>query len=858
MQEAVESFEFCLPQEVPIGSKGTNSKEQSLVKQNLQKAISHLPPQMKQILSDCLKKHNIACRISGEEDNSKSWYTEYLKSVLKWSAASRRYLASESLETADTPAPAPAPAPGVHPPSNGRARSSVLAPSSSKTSNHPPPAGAHTSSTPASSKQNSSRTPHITPKPPEKQNSKSSVVVAVSVTAAATFVFVSLLFCCYQKCRKSGSGDSLKDESPLLTLSLSDFSVGSSQKSSTLKNSVKKEKLGNLSYSNPNRNGRPSSLDSNFSVDSDILNSSPADAPLSEVALGNTRLSVESAAASGGISAVATPLPPLKPPPGRALPPPPGRAVPPPPGSAVPPPPGPQPPGPPPPPPPRASGVKPGPRPPPPPINAAPRPPPPSSINTKAPQPPARANGEQDEAEAPKTKLKPFFWDKVLANPDHSMVWHQISSGSFQFNEEMIETLFGYNAAEKSKNDRKKELASQDPSMQFIQIIDAKKAQNLSILLRALNMTTEEVCDALKEGNELPMELLQTLLKMAPTAEEELKLRLYSGDHSQLGPAERFLKVLVDIPFAFKRLDSLLFMSTLQEEVSGIKESLATLEIACTELRNSRLFLKLLEAVLKTGNRMNDGTFRGGAQAFKLDTLLKLSDVKGTDGKTTLLQFVVQEIIRSEGVRAIRAARESLSFSSVKSEDLMEDSSPVTVEHYRSRGLQVVSGLSGELENVKKAAVLDADGLTGTVSKLGHSLLKSRNFLNTEMKNLDEDTGFRRTLESFLEHAEADVTLLLEEEKRIMALVKSTADYFHGHAGKDEGLRLFVIVRDFLIMLDKSCKEVRESTKRPARTITNKESPSPRVPPSPDLQQRFFPAIMERRMDNSSSDDDDD
>ncbi|KAA8523742.1 hypothetical protein F0562_010165 [Nyssa sinensis] len=45
--------------------------------------------------------------------------------------------------------------------------------------------------------------------------------------------------------------------------------------------------------------------------------------------------------------------------------------------------------------------------------------------------------------------------------------------------------------------------------------------------------------------------------------------------------------------------------------------------------------------------------------------------------------------------------------------------------------------------------------------------------------------------------------LLLEEEKRIMAVVKSTADYFHGNAGKDEGLRLFVIVRDFLIMLDK-------------------------------------------------------
>ena len=67
---------------------------------------------------------------------------------------------------------------------------------------------------------------------------------------------------------------------------------------------------------------------------------------------------------------------------------------------------------------------------------------------------------------------------------------------------------------------------------------------------------------------------------MAPTTDEELKLRLYSGDVSRLGPAERFLKVLVDIPCAFKRLESLLFMCTLQEEASLVKESFATLEVS--------------------------------------------------------------------------------------------------------------------------------------------------------------------------------------------------------------------------------------------------------------------------------------
>ncbi|RRT85663.1 hypothetical protein B296_00008646 [Ensete ventricosum] len=86
---------------------------------------------------------------------------------------------------------------------------------------------------------------------------------------------------------------------------------------------------------------------------------------------------------------------------------------------------------------------------------------------------------------------------------------------------------------------------------------------------------------------------------------------------------------------------------------------------------------------------MNDGTFRGGAQAFKLDTLLKLADVKGTDGKTTLLHFVVQEIIRSEGVRAVRMARESGSISSVNSDDLTDDSLHESEDYYCKLGLKV-------------------------------------------------------------------------------------------------------------------------------------------------------------------------
>jgi hypothetical protein len=41
---------------------------------------------------------------------------------------------------------------------------------------------------------------------------------------------------------------------------------------------------------------------------------------------------------------------------------------------------------------------------------------------------------ESSEAEvgAPRAKLRPFYWDKVRANPNQSMAWHDIKFGSFQ------------------------------------------------------------------------------------------------------------------------------------------------------------------------------------------------------------------------------------------------------------------------------------------------------------------------------------------------------------------------------------------------------------------------------------------
>jgi len=78
--------------------------------------------------------------------------------------------------------------------------------------------------------------------------------------------------------------------------------------------------------------------------------------------------------------------------------------------------------------------------------------------------------------------------------------------------------------------------------------------------------------------------LIDTILKWIPSSDEELRLRLYTGELTQLGPAEQFLKAIIDIPYVFQRLDALLFMSNLPEEASNVRQSFATLEVITSNL----------------------------------------------------------------------------------------------------------------------------------------------------------------------------------------------------------------------------------------------------------------------------------
>ncbi|KAK4479736.1 hypothetical protein RD792_015268 [Penstemon davidsonii] len=476
------------------------------------------------------------------------------------------------------------------------------------------------------------------------------------------------------------------------------------------------------------------------------------------------------------------------------------------------------------------------------------KPPPPKGTPKKIP-----SSSLQEGKGNGQVKFKPLHWDKVNPNPEHSMVWDKIEKGSFKFDGDLMEALFGYVATNRNPKTSENSISPREDKQSEIFILDTRKSQNIAIVLKSLSVTQKEITQALVKGHGLNSDTIEKLTKIALTDEESSEILDFEGDPTRLSYAESFLyHLLKAIPSAFTRFNAMLFRSNYDLEVSHLKESLQTIESACNELRTRGLFLKLLEAVLKAGNRLNEGTLRGNAQAFNLTALTKLSDVKGSDGKTTLLQFVVQEVIRAEGKRSV------LNKNRCGTTQISKDDGE---REYIMLGLPSISGLSGQFLNVKKAALFDYDLLLKTSSNLGEEVIQIRKMVE---RCGTSNGGFVSEMNGFLEKAELEIKVVKEEQNRVMEFVKKTTEYYQAGSLKDKGsnfVQLFVIVRDFLTMVDEVCIDIARNVQK-RRSVLSSVAGGSMSPDDQSFKVFRFPNLSDNFMSDSSksssSDSDDD
>ncbi|KAL3655288.1 hypothetical protein CASFOL_001074 [Castilleja foliolosa] len=362
--------------------------------------------------------------------------------------------------------------------------------------------------------------------------------------------------------------------------------------------------------------------------------------------------------------------PPPPPPPMLGAPPPPpppmGGAPPPPPlpmGGAPPPPPPPM--GgaraPPPPPPPMGGGGTPpppppmggGPPPPPPPGGQVPGPPAPPGPPGSAPPPPGRGlpagRGRGRGGAAPrKSNLKPLHWSKVSRALQGSL-WEELQRHgepqvASEFDVSEIETLFSA-AAPKSDKSGGKAGGPQKPvgnKPVKVQLIDLKRAYNVEIMLTKVKMPLPDMMAAVLAMDEslLDADQVENLIKFCPKKEEMELLKNYTGDTENLGKCEQFFLELMKAPRVESKLRVFLFKIQFNTQVSDFRKSLNSINSACAEVRNSLQLKEIMKKILYLGNMLNQGTARGAAVGFKMDSLLKLTDTRAANSRMTLMHYL--------------------------------------------------------------------------------------------------------------------------------------------------------------------------------------------------------------------------
>src|ERR1700687_1944951 len=150
-------------------------------------------------------------------------------------------------------------------------------------------------------------------------------------------------------------------------------------------------------------------------------------------------------------------------------------------------------------------------------------------------------------------------------------------------------------------------------------------------------MSIDEIHEVLKSVNinKISADQVKRLHSLLPLDEEIELITMYERTQkqnlSELGVAEKFFKVISEIPKYQLRYDVLLCMSTFQSTVTSLEEDINTVISACQFIKSSTGLQDVLSIVLAFGNYMNQSSATG----FKLSTLQRLQHTKSSDNKST-------------------------------------------------------------------------------------------------------------------------------------------------------------------------------------------------------------------------------
>ncbi|EAA13883.3 AGAP009643-PA [Anopheles gambiae str. PEST] len=276
-----------------------------------------------------------------------------------------------------------------------------------------------------------------------------------------------------------------------------------------------------------------------------------------------------------------------------------------------------------------------------------------------------------------------------------------------------------------------------------LRVLDAKAAQNLSILLggslKHLSHEQIRTCLLRCDTSVLSPSVLQQLIQYLPPPDQLKRLQEIRARGEDLAGAERFAATIGDIKRLGARLQSLSFKIDLPDMVQDVKPDIVAGTAACEEVKTSKKFAKVLELILLLGNYMNSGSKKDPAYGFEMSFLPKLSSTKDHENKQTLLHYLAEVI---------------------------ESKFPEALTFYE------------DLSHVDKASRVSLDTIQKTMRQMNNALKNLESDLNNNKVPQSEDDRFLDVMGQFAVECRAQVEVLGRMLAQMESLFGSLSEYY--------------------------------------------------------------------------------
>jgi hypothetical protein len=417
-----------------------------------------------------------------------------------------------------------------------------------------------------------------------------------------------------------------------------------------------------------------------------------------------------------------------------------------------------------------------------------------------------------------------IYWNAVSESKLNDSLWaadEVTGEPNVDMNEIIeLESLFAAKPVTDIKLRRHKLDGNNSVQTSDIRLIELKRANNIAIALAQFRSfrSYEELCEAVtsQDRTRLNAEKLLNMRNLLPTTDELDAIKRYRGGADNLGRAELFFLAVSRVPRFSQKLETFIFISQFSDQITDFQQTSSFLEQACMEIMTSKKLTSILRKLLAVGNAVNEKSGTPKASGITVDSLLKTANKKGIDGKTTILDHVINSIMKLDLSTNMTMGESCTSAANVSFRD--------------------------DMPSIRSASKIDASNLKNAVRDFNAGVERLKHLVDAEgsdFNQIDQPKSilFITKCRDFMAHAHEQLAICQVSVEKLDENITSLCRFFAEDPNWDHIGTIFSTLLDFSKLVDQSIEKwIRQEKANRRKALMNtpikitRESVKPSTP----------------------------